>query len=181
VGAVFLLWVRKMTGLDCLREEMEKRGLTKSQIESKTVAVVLDIIANSGHKYMEIWKNEAIESKKLNDLRHEVQGCKNEIENLKSLISKLNREEAEEEKHRIHCEDYIDEFNKSLMECESETGRDSMKAAQMFVNTVSVDTKYDNTAFIIGLASILSKGGMNPIGELKKINKKLPDIDNNFY
>lgn len=170
-----------MTGLDCLREEMEKRGLTKSQIESKTTAVVLDIIANSGHKYTEIWENEASESKKLNDLRHEVQGCENEIKHLKSLISKLEREEAEAEKHRIHCEDYIDEFNKSLLECESETGRDSMKAAQMFVNTVSVDTKYDNTAFIIGLASILSKGGMNPIGELKKINKKLPDIDNNFY
>lgn len=160
---------------------MEKRGLTKSQIESKTTAVVLDIIANSGHKYTEIWEKEASESKKLNDLRRQVQGCENEIKYLKSLISKLEREEAEAEKHRMHCEDYIDEFNKSLMECESETDRDNMKAAQMFVNTVSVDTKYDNTAFIIGLASILSKGGINPISELKKINKKLPYIDNNFY
>lgn len=166
-----------MTGLDCLREEMEKRGLTKSQIESKTTAVVLDIIANSGNKYTEIWENEASESKKLNDLRREVQDCEDTIKYNKALISKFNQEVGRAKEHRIHCEDYIDEFNKSLMECESETGRDSMKAAQMFVNTVSVDTKYDNTAFIIGLASILSRGGISPISELKKINKKLPDVD----
>jgi hypothetical protein len=51
----------------------------------------------------------------------------------------------------------------------------------MFVNTVSVETKYDNTAFIIGLAAILSNGRINPISELKKINKKLPDVDTDWH
>ena len=51
-----------------------------------------------------------------------------------------------------------------------------MRIARMFVNMVDVDTKYDNTAYIIGLAAILSRGGINAIGELKKINKKLPDV-----
>ena len=48
-----------------------------------------------------------------------------------------------------------------------------MRAAQVFVNAVSVDTKYDNTAFIIGLAAILSKNGIGAMDELKKINSKV--------
>ena len=61
---------------------------------------------------------------------------------------------------------------------DNEEGRDTMRIAQMFVNMVDVDTKYDNTAYIIGLAAILSRGGISAIDELKKINKKLPDVGN---
>ena len=170
-----------MTGLDCLREEMEKRGLSKTQIESKTAAVVLDILANSGTKYTEMWKEEYGKSERLKSIERDIRYCEKQLEDIKALISKAENQEEKAVEHRKHCEDYIDEFHKSLMECESEIGRDSMKAAQMFVNTVSVDTKYDNTAFIIGLAAILSNGRINPISELKKINKKLPDIDFDWY
>ena len=170
-----------MTGLDCLREEMEKRGLSKAQIESKTAAVVLDILANSGTKYTEMWKEEYGKSERLKSIERDIRDCERQLEHIKALISKAENEEKKIVEHRKHCEDYIDEFHNSLMECESEIGRDSMKAAQMFVNTVSVDTKYDNTAFIIGLAAILSNGRINPISELKKINKKLPDIDFDWY
>ena len=45
----------------------------------------------------------------------------------------------------------------------------------MFIDSVDVATKYDNTAYIIGLASILSNGSMDAIAELRKINNKLPD------
>lgn len=170
-----------MTGLDCLREEMEKRGLSKAQIESKTVAVVLDILANSGTKYTEMWEEESEKSKRLRAIEGIIRDRERDLDDLKAVKLKAELEEEKAVEHRKHCEDYIDEFNKSLIECESETGRDSMKAAQMFVNTVSVDTKYDNTAFIIGLAAILSNGRINPISELKKINKKLPDIDIDWY
>lgn len=170
-----------MTGLDCLREEMQKRGLSKAQIESGTAAVVLDILANSGTKYTKMWKEEFDKSKRLKSIEGDIRDSKRELEQLRAVIAKCEKEEKQALEHRKHCEDYIDEFNKSIMECESETGRDSMKTAQMFVNTVSVDTKYDNTAFIIGLAAILSNGHINPISELKKINKKLPDIDIDWY
>jgi hypothetical protein len=47
----------------------------------------------------------------------------------------------------------------------------------MFVNSVNIDSKYDNTAFIVGLAAILSNGECGAISELKKINPKLFDED----
>ena len=70
-------------------------------------------------------------------------------------------------------EEYIKKFLDSIEKCETAEARDTMKTAQMFVNSVDVDTKYDNTAFIIGLASILSNGQINGIDELKKINKNM--------
>ena len=65
------------------------------------------------------------------------------------------------------------EFNESLKNCETPEARDAMRAAQVFVNAVNVDSKYDNTAFIIGLSAILSKNGVGPLETLKKMNPKL--------
>lgn len=165
-----------MTGLDCLREEMKKRGLNKAQIESQTAAVVLDIVANAGNKYAEMWEQENEATKRLNGLYSDISVCQDKIDYDRRLITKYEREVKEAREQRKHIEDYIDEFNKSISECETPEGRDAMRIAQMFVNSVNVDTKYDNTAYIIGLASILSKGNINAIGELRKINKKLPEI-----
>jgi chromosome segregation ATPase len=165
-----------MTGLDCLREEMEKRGLNKSQIESKVAAVVLDIVANAGNKYTEMQEQEQKATKRLKEIETQLENTKMYIEHYKRLLSKWDSEIENAREHRKHCEYYIDEFNKSISECETPEGRDAMRIAQMFVNSVNVDTKYDNTAYIIGLASILSKGNINAIGELQKINKKLPKI-----
>lgn len=165
-----------MTGIDCLREELEMRGLSKAQIESKVVAVVLDVVANSGNKYAEMWKHEQGESKKLRDLERGIRRAERELDSIQKQIAIFEAEENRARESRKHCEDYIDQFNSSLLACETAPGRDAMRTAQVFVNSVSVDTKYDNTAYIIGLAAILSKGGLNAIQELKKINKKLPDI-----
>lgn len=55
-------------------------------------------------------------------------------------------------------EELIDSFNKSLQECETEEGRDTMRKAQLFVNSVDVNTDQNNTVFINGLACILSDG-----------------------
>ena len=166
-----------MTGLDCLREEIAARGLPTSQINSKLVAVCLDIFANSGTKYTEMWEQENESTKRLNRLSADISHAKYELVNLKDQINRYKLEGEELRSRRNHLEDYIDDFNKRLEECETQEGRDAMRTAQMFVNSVNVSTKYDNAAFIIGLASILSKGGINAIGELKKINKKVQTAD----
>lgn len=157
-----------MTGLDYLRDELAKRGLSKAQIESKSVAVVLDVVANTGERYTNLQGEEAHASNRLHELE-----CTLEVKErqLRSLEIKLNESRREMQEHK----DYINEFNKSLLECETQEGRDAMRIAQMFINSVDVDTKYDNTAYIIGLASILSGGRINAINELKKINKKIAD------
>lgn len=163
-----------MTGLDCLREEMMNRGLNKAQCNSKVAAVVLDIVANAGTKYQEMYEEEQEASKELRSIERHLKLLQDELSRIKRLLNKYEREMDEAMERREHCEDYIDEFNKSLQECETAEGRDAMRTAQMFVNSVDVDTKYDNTAYIIGLASILSGGKVQAIQELRKINKKLP-------
>jgi len=168
-----------MTGLDCLREEMMNRGLNKAQCNSKVAAVVLDIVANAGTKYQEIYEEEQEASKELRSIERHLKLIKDELSRTKLLLNKYEREIDEAAERREHCEDYIDEFNKSLQKCETAEGRDAMRTAQMFVNSVDVDTKYDNTAYIIGLASILSGGKVQAMQELKKINKKLP-INNDW-
>ena len=157
-----------MTGLDCLRDELAKRGLSKTQIESKSVAVVLDVIANTGERYTNLQAEEVHASNKLCELENTLRVRERQLSGLEIRLNELRREMWEHN-------DYINEFNKSLLECETQEGRDAMRIAQMFVNSVDVDTKYDNTAYIIGLASILSGGKINAIKELKKINKKIAD------
>ena len=170
-----------MTGLDCLRKEMERRGLSKAQIESKVAAVVLDIVANSGYEHEEVWRKEYGESQRLNEICNERRNAERQVAQLQFDIKRLNRELKAVQERRDHCEDYIDEFNKSLQECETADGRDAMRIAQMFTNSVSIDTKYDNTAYIIGLAGILSGKKINPTHELKKINKRFPTYDDMVF
>ena len=57
-----------MTGLDCLRDELKRRGLMDSQINSKVAAVVHDVVAQSGDKYTKMWKSETDTSKRERDL-----------------------------------------------------------------------------------------------------------------
>lgn len=156
-----------MTGLDCLYEELEKRGFKIWQAKnSKMLPAVLDILANTGTLYSD-----------LHEARTQLDILKSQCEGLKNYIHAENVRQALEEKQLRErweaAEHYVERFNASLKACETEEGRDAMRAAQVFVNAVSVDTKYDNTAFIIGLAAILSKNGIGAIDELKKINSKV--------
>lgn len=170
-----------MTGLDCLREEMRKRGLSSAQCESRTVAVVLDILAGSGDKYTKMWATENNESKQLDFLQKQVSFQQSQLRYFEDATQRQEKILAEMKEKKEHFEDYIDDFYKALEDCETAEGRDAIKTAQMFINSVKVDTKYDNTAFIIGLASILSRGGINAIKELQKINKRLPSYDETLF
>lgn len=163
-----------MTGLECLREELKKRGATKSLIESKAVAMTLDIVAQTPDGiYQKTQEAEA----RLKDLEKQIANANYNKRCIEAQADEAERQIAElnQDKQDIFTEvrDYVVEFNKSLNECETPKGRDLMRAAQMFVDTVDVNTKYDNTAFIIGLSAILSQGEVNAIGELKKINPKM--------
>lgn len=170
-----------MTGLDCLKEEMAARGCTKSQIESKTVLVVLEILANSNGQYSDMDKLE----KEIKELGVQVNALQTEIDRLQQRrdelilsFSKIIDEIKSEAKLQYTVmTDYINGFYESLEKCETPEARDALKVAQMFVNSVDVNTKYDNTAFVIGLAAILSQGKVAAIDELHKINKEIPYIE----
>ena len=162
-----------MTGLELLREEMLKRGLNKQQVESKAVAVILDILANTGDRYTKMQQEEAQATALYRKMMEGYQDADAMLRVRRRELQAVNEEIKRAREYRAECEAYINKFKESLTKCETGEGRDAMRAAQMFVNSVTVDTKYDNTAFIIGLAAILSGAKIEPITELKKINKRL--------
>ncbi len=159
-----------MTGLECLKEEMKRRGMNQAQCDSKVAAVVLDILSESGTQFTQEWQDK----KDLDDAWYAIEREKN---GLHCEEIRLGKARKEIEDYAKNVQDYVERFFAGLAECETDEGRDAMKRAQMFVNTVDPKTAYDNTAFIIGLASILSGGKTAAIDELRKINKKIPGID----
>ena len=153
-----------MTGLDCLYDELVKRGFARSAVtKSRTIPAVLDIVANSGGEFTNLFEaRQQYEKTVIETKRREMQ--------IKNIIEK------NEESMRIfenEVKTYFDKFEAALNACETPEGRDAMRAAQVFINSVDIDTKYDNTSYIIGLASILSGGKFGPIDELKKVNRQL--------
>ena len=172
-----------MTGLECLKNELLRRWYTKQQCDSKVVLGVLDIISDSPGK----WSDLAALEKDIENSREESKRLWKDARHLENTVTALNLERDKILKELNEVADaryegvmgYIEQFNAALSQCETPEARDQMKKAQMFVNTVSVDTKYDNTAYIIGLAAILANNTNGPwaLGELHKINPKLPHLE----
>lgn len=161
-----------MTGLDALREEMLKRGASKAMTESKSTALVLEILSE-GETYatrqFEIEERERrLEAKEKYYKTRAQQDAEVKLRSAQHTLADAEALRAQTES----AVKYIEDFTKGLEECETPEGRDAMRTAQVFVNSVTIDTKYDNTAFIVGLATILSGGAVNGIAELKKINTK---------
>lgn len=144
-----------MTGLEMLKQEMIKRGCTKAQTESKLVAIVLDIVAETGTAYT--------------DLREAEQRVK-EIEDEAAAARRLWEKYTEtEKKFREGVMEYVEDFKASLKLCETPEARDALRAAQILTNTVTVKDSRENAAYIAGLASILCGHGFGSTIGLKKV------------
>lgn len=157
-----------MTGLECLKEELLAKGYTKAQTESKVVIGVLEVLANDKTG---IYKDLEKASRDHEAMRLAVSEKRRIVsmyeDSLKHMTESFNEQ----------CTERIEKFYEILGNAETPEGRDAIRIAQMFINSVDVDTKYDNTAFIIGLASILSRWNTGPMDELRKINTKIPNVN----
>lgn len=145
-----------MTGLECLKEEMMRRGCTKSQTESKTVAVVLEIVANGGTIYtdlMEAEKRAEHVKRQYADYYAVLNSTKRELETVRN---ELQAEEVRLSKRQETALEYLKEFERRLMECETPEQRDALRTAQFYINSVRVNSDQNNTAFINGLGKILA-------------------------
>lgn len=170
-----------MTGLEVMRAELLKRGYNKAQTESKVVIGVLEIVSgNKGFytdeekilKYIdELKKDKEIAYNDYEKILRKKNALETEYEEIMSTIK------SEAHKRYFGIKEYIDQFLKALEECETKDGKDALKLAQMFVNTVNVDTTYDNYAFIKGLAEILSRGGGCTLDKLNKVTDDVPELD----
>ena len=130
-----------MTGLEMLKQEMIKRGCTKAQTESRLVAIVLDIVAETGTAYTD-----------LREAEQRVQEIEEEAAAARRLWEKYTETEN---KFREETKDYVEDFKALLMRCETAKARDALKVAQMFTDSIDIKCAYDNTAYINGLAMIL--------------------------
>lgn len=155
-----------MIDIESVKTEMYRRGYNKAQVESKVMLGVYEILSGSEFgSAEEMYKLEtAIKVRQVDQINLE-RRCNELRREMQALKESINQQQSETQK-------YLESMMRSLEECETKEGRDALKAAQMFVNSVNVDTKYDNTAFIIGLSAILSKGDVAPIESLRKINPK---------
>ena len=169
-----------MSYLDLFREELKRRGLSDAQANSKAVAVALDVLSQSGDMYTSLQKSENATSKRLGELSRAAQAVRSDIEYYEKRKRILLNEIEALNKTKAEVDDYARAFNKSLLECETAEGRDAIRRVQLFINNANVDTKYDNTAYIIALGAILSNGKIGAISELRKINKKIPAIPEDF-
>lgn len=164
-----------MTGHELFVEEMKKRGATPKQINSKAVAIALDVIENT-NAYTTLFdaRKMAEELEEKVSYNSEVlRSLHTRIDEEKGLLASIKEERAGEAAKQI---EYIKAFNDALSKCETAEARDLMRIAQVYMNTVDVKTSYDNTAFIVGLSAILTKSRW-PVSELKKINPKLAEVD----
>ena len=186
-----------MTGIELMREKMLEKGMNKAQTTAKAVTVILEILAESqGYEFLDIWEKEKETEeleKRLDFLKSSAKGYaesalkekknyyfwKEKAENAhQEYIDKTEKLTLglETEKNRIiaDAQEYLKKFNEMLTACETEHSRDTLRTAQFFINNININTKYDNTAYITGLSTILSQGGIDSVEGLSKINSKLP-------
>lgn len=152
-----------------VKTELMKRGLPKGSVESKYVPQVMDIVLGTDY-FVKISEDE----EEIKRQERRVIDAKNRANaEVWKAMDKANLDAANVQADK----EYIANFYKALFDCDTEEGKDVMRTAQVFINSVNVKTVYDNTAFIIGLAAILSGGKVGAIEELHKLNTKIPSVD----
>lgn len=152
------------TGLECLREELLKRGYNKAQAEAKVVEGVLQIIAN----------DETGIYTRLDKAREEYEACIAKLEASTLELARVNADLDEAREHgvkldwkrerllaeeRAELQARLDEANKlknALEQRETPEARDALRQAEFFIVETKVETTANNTAFIQGLAMILA-------------------------
>lgn len=173
-----------MTGKELLFQELRERGLTENQINSKAVAVVLDVIANDGtERYLNAKEVDDELKKKKEDLASLQSSLRIQKWHSEKVLEELRSRSENLEKNikamRAEFNEYVAEFEESLEAMETPEQRDRLRTAQIFINSVKVRSDGNNTAYIHGLALLLSgvelKEGLE--NGLRSMTKKDMDPD----
>ena len=167
-----------MSGIELLRERLTELGLNKAATHNKAVELTVAVIANGDDVDATIAFKELLDQYRISS---DVLKCKQAALNDKlSELSIYERSLSEKEKEiskssrileeqRIQLTQMIDDFKDCLCECETAEGRDAARKAAFFIANTNVNTAYDNTAFINGLAALLSDTQSNLPDNIKKV------------
>lgn len=140
-----------ITTLEELREAMYKRGMTKASCNTRAVAVAFDIMTECGHISADIVASENI----IKEKQKEIASLDFYYERKKK---QWTREEQQAIRESVKLQREREAFQKDLESCETPEARDAMRLARVFKDSIRIDTKYDNTAYINQLGAILSLG-----------------------
>lgn len=167
-----------MSGIELIRERLTELGLNKAATHNKGVELTVAIIANGDDvdatiAFKELIDEYHISFNTLNSERAELNRKQREL----SLYEKHLSEEKERiskssrilEEQRIQLTHMIDDFKDCLCECETAEGRDAARKTAFYIANTNVNTAYDNTAFINGLAVLLSDTQSNLPDNIKKV------------
>lgn len=148
-----------MTGLELLREKLKERGCNKSTINSKAVAEALSVLSevDSMDEYkirLDIRWGEL----KLDEINDKINWAKLQLERYENAAEGII-EDAQRKGNALIMEG--EALKKKVLRCETPEARDRMRLAEVFKDSVKVDSKYDNTAYIRSLGAILSGGKVN--------------------
>lgn len=166
-----------MTGLECLKEELIRRGCNNVQVEAKVIPIILDIVANNNTT---VYTDTVEAEKKLSDLRSVLGRLEVRIADAERRAKRAEEDARDKERvltlQQKDAQKYLEEFEARLMKCETAEQRDALRTAQAFVNNIEILSPQNNTAYIIGLASILTGKNID-VGKLEPVSLN-PDM---FY
>ena len=149
-----------MNQLDFVREEMKKRGCSAAVRGSKAIPIVLDILSGS------------TDFTALSEIEETIKEKRQELWQLERIESDIEEKRKQFEREKSAFKTYLEEFNAALLNAETPEARDALRTAQTYINAVRIDTKYDNTAFIKGLAAILARSPLSSELNLETIDPK---------
>jgi chromosome segregation ATPase len=155
-----------------LETKLLQMGLSKAQVNCKATEATFVVCANNPEvtELYEVEKRIEKAKRELDNIRYD---ASNEEQRLRSLKSRYQAQECRAQEIQEETNKYIDEFNDALKNCETAEGRDTLRLAQMFVNSVDIESVQNNTAYINGLACILSGGKCGSMfNGFKKLEKQ---------
>lgn len=155
-----------------LETKLQQMGLTQAQVNCKATKATFVVCANNPEvtELYELEKRIERAARELDNVKRE---SERQLRKLNGLKLQYKEQECRAQEIQEETNKYIDEFNDALKNCETAEGRDTLRLAQMFVNSVDVESVQNNTAYINGLACILSSGKCGSMfNGFKKIEKQ---------
>lgn len=142
-----------MGELERVRNEMIKRGCSKSMTESKSVAVVLDIINETGSQFKDFVDEEKELEEAERRLNREQFNFQIKMSDAKYELDKRGKVLDARERE---LNEFANELAEKLEQLETKEARDRVRLAHFYMKYAKPTNGYEKTAFIKGLSYILS-------------------------
>ena len=156
--------------LEELKLKMLERGCQPVQVNAKVVAIVLDILADSGTAFIDAHEAEKRLAVKTQEAEAKLFAARTNLikeqNNLELRITEYEKMRKATEASFAGTKAYIKDWYEAIKATETAEGRDTMRKAQFYINEVK--TIAAPAAYAEGLARILSSGESFTMNRMQK-------------